>query len=665
MLRSDKLTINIPAMKKLLYSNSKQFYNESVINVIKVGRGIMVQKIKQFLIGKPLQNEDIHGQKYTIFLGLPILSSDAISSVAYASEEILIVLIPVIGLLAYRELAYISAAIITLLLILTFSYRQTIHTYPNGGGSYIVASDNLGVIAGVTAGASLAVDYILTVAVSISSGTAAITSAFPALLPYNVPICLFLLALIMLGNLRGIRESSILFSIPPYAFILTMLVTIIVGIVKYYTGGVVQDTAVQSGAIPAIAQPITAFLILSAFSNGCSALTGVEAVSNAIPNFKKPQVKNAQRVLLLLSFFVLIIFGGVSVLANLYHAVPTVGNTVLSQISAKIYGITPMYYIVQATTAIILLMAANTSYSDFPLLLSLISRDGFAPRQFSRRGDRLSFSNGILVLTAVAAVLIIVFQGSTNRLIPLYAIGVFFSFTLSQFGMFKRWITKREGHWLHKAVINGVGALVTAIVVTIIGITKFPKGAWVVVIVIPTLVVAMLKVKKHYNSVAKQLKLSAEEIENTDIVNFRYQNRVIVPIDGVNKASVRALKYAKTISDNVVAFNVSIDTEYAEKVKRNYAQLKTDIPLHVQYSPYRRIAEPLLEFIESEKYHYKKGDIITVILPEFEVSKSWQRILHNDSGRHLSSMLMKYHHIVVARMPLHLEGDGLLFKNKK
>ncbi len=611
-----------------------------------------------------MQNEDIQSQKYSVFLGLPILSSDAVSSVAYASEEILIVLIPAIGMLAYRELAYISAAIIALLLILTFSYWQTINAYPNGGGSYIVASDNIGHVAGVTAGASLAVDYILTAAVSISSGAAAITSAFPSLFPYTVPICLALLALIMLGNLRGLRESSILFSFPPYAFILVMLVTIAVGIIKYFTGGVQTDAA-QNLAVPAATQPVTLFLILSAFSNGCSALTGVEAVSDGVPNFREPQVKNAHKVLLLLSFFVLIIFGGVSVLANLYHTVPTVGNTVLSQISDKIYGNTPMYYIVQATTAVVLLMAANTSYSDFPLLMSLISRDGYAPRQLSHRGDRLTFSNGILVLSAAVAVLLIVFRGETNRLIPLYAIGVFISFTLSQFGMFKRWITRREAHWVYKAVINGIGTLVTGVVVIIITMTKFPKGAWVVIVVIPTLVIAMLKVKKHYTSVAKQLKLSPEEVEKAEIGKIRYRNSVIVPIDSLNKASIRALKYAKTISDSVVAFNVSIDAEQGEKIKRNYAMLHTDIPLYVQYSPYRKVAEPLLKFIESEEYSHKKGDIITVILPEFEVNKRWQRILHNNSGRYLSSMLLKYRHIVVARMPLHLEGDGLLFNGRK
>ena len=644
-----------------LFNAIGDIIQDTVVKITLTGGIVMLRKFKQVLIGKPLQNEDIHGQKYSVLLGLPILSSDAISSVAYASEEILIVLVPVIGALAYRQLGFISAAIIALLLILTFSYRQTIHTYPNGGGSYIVASDNLGTIPGVTAGASLAVDYILTVAVSISSGTAAITSAFPSLFPYTVPICILLLMLIMLGNLRGISESARMFSVPPYAFMLTMLITIIVGIIRYLTGEA-PHVAVQSNLMPLATQSITIFLILSAFSNGCSALTGVEAVSNAVPTFKKPQVKNAQRVLLLLALFVLLIFGGVSLLANLYHAVPQEGNTILSQISFAIYGNSPMYYIVQATTAVILLMAANTSYSGFPLLMSLIGKDGFAPRQLAQRGDRLSFSNGIIVLSIAAAVLIVVFQGNTTRLIPLYAIGVFISFTLSQFGMFKRWVTKREGHWVHKALINGFGALVTAVVVIIIGVTKFPKGAWVVIVVIPLLVIAMLKVKKHYNSVAKQLKMELTDIETADIDSFRYRNRVIVPIESLNKASIRALKYARTISDHVVAFNVSIDIESGENIKKNFALLHTDIPLQVQYSPYRKIVEPLLEYLESEEYSYKKGDMITVILPEFVVNKTWQRILHNDSGKHLSSQLLQYKHIVVARMPLHLKGDGLLFK---
>lgn len=620
----------------------------------------MLRRVKQVLIGEPLKNEAIHGQKFSVFLGLPILASDSVSSVAYASEEILYILIPAIGALAYKQLGFISGAIILLLLILTFSYRQTIQAYPNGGGSFIVASDNLGTIPGMIAGASLSVDYILTVAVSISSGTAAITSAFPALYPFTVPICLLILVLIMLGNLRGIRDSSKLFSVPAYAFILSMLLTIGIGLAKHFMG---IAPAVDEGRSLPINQPITVMLMLSAFSNGCAALTGVEAVSNAIPNFKEPQVKNAQKVLMLLSFFVLILFGGVSVLANLYHAVPTQGNTVLSQITYGVYGNNFMYYVVQVTTATILVMAANTSYSDFPLLMSLISKEGFAPRQLTLRGDRLSFSNGIIVLSSIAALLIVVFRGNTNALIPLYAVGVFVSFTLSQFGMFRHWRKRREGSWRHKAFINGLGALVTSAVVLVLSVTKFREGAWIVILVVPALVLAMLKIKKHYSAVAKQLRVGEKEMEEADVDHATYKNRVIVPIASVNKASIRALKYANTISDHVTAFSVTIDQESGEKLRKKYDSLHTVIPLYIKYSPYRKIVDPLLEFIDSAEYDYKKGDIITVILPEFQVRKWWQHILHNGSGRYIEKRLLKYKHIVVATMPLQLREEGLLFKN--
>jgi amino acid transporter len=616
----------------------------------------MKSSIKRFLIGRPLKNESIGDQKYSVIWGLPILASDAISSIAYASEEILLVLVPAVGILAFAQLTYISAAIIGLLLILTFSYRQTIQTYPNGGGAYIVASDNLGVIPGITAGASLAVDYILTVAVSISSGTAAITSAFPKLLPFTVPICLLILALIMIGNLRGIKESSRMFGLPTYAFIFAILAMIVTGVIEYFMGvrhGVVPSAMLKSS------QNLSIVLILSAFSNGCSALTGVEAVSNAIPNFKAPQIKNAKNVLLLLSFFVLLLFGGTSLLVNLYHVVPVPGKTVLSLIATQIFGNGFMFYFIQATTAIILAMAANTSYSDFPLLLSLISKDGYAPRQLSLRGDRLSFSNGISVLTVIAAVLIVVFRGDTNALIPLYAIGVFISFTLSQFGMFKRWVTKRGEHWIHKAIVNGTGAFVTTVVVIIIAISKFQKGAWIVIIVIPTIVFMMLKVKAHYQAIAKELKIETEELSSIDIEKDLYNNRVIVPVESINRASIRALRYAKTISDNVIAFNVSIDEESGKKINEKYSLIKTNIPLVVKYSPFRKIAEPLLKFIESEEYDLKKGDMITVIIPQFEVNEWWEKILHNHSGSLIEKELLKHKHIVIATMPLQLKNKTL------
>ena len=623
----------------------------------------MFRHMKQILIGKPLRNEAAKDQKYSVLLGLPILSSDSVSSVAYASEEILIVLTPVIGALAYRELGFVSAAIVALLLILTFSYRQTIHAYPNGGGAFVVAGDNLGRIAGLTAGAALSVDYTLTVAVSISSGTAAITSAFPALLPYTIPICLFVLVLLTLGNLRGIREASRIFSIPTYAFIVLMLLTILTGVIRHFTGSAPQGEPPASlgGAV----QPVTLLLLLAAFSNGCSALTGVEAVSNAIPNFRKPSVRNAQRVLLLMSMSMLLLFGGVSLLANLYHAVPNATQTVLSQIVWKVYGGGFFFYLIQASTAVVLVMAANTSFSGFPLLASIIGAEGYAPRQLSMRGDRLSFSNGILALSIAAGILIIVFRGNTNALIPLYAIGVFISFTLSQFGMFRHWIKHREPHWVHKAVINGLGALVTCLVVIIIACTKFIHGAWLVVIVVPLLVAGMLVIKRHYSALADQLRVNDAELKKADIEHCLYHNRVIVPIASVNKASLRALRYAETISSNVVAFNVSIDEESGAKLRSKYACLQTKVPLVIKYSPYRRIVDPLLKFISSEEYAYVEGDIITVILPEFEVRHIWEKLLHNGTGRYITRRLLKYKHIVVATIPLQLRSEGLPIRGKK
>jgi len=621
----------------------------------------MPKDLKRLLIGRPLKNEDIHGQKYGVLLGLPILASDAVSSVAYASEEILLVLVPMIGILSYQYLGYISAAIIGLLIILSFSYRQTIQSYPSGGGAYIVASDNLGTIAGVTAGAALAVDYILTVAVSISSGTAAIISAIPILVPYKVPICLAILTLLMMGNLRGIRESSKMFSIPAYAFVIAILSLLVVGLLKIKTGYI--PTEPPKTSMEAI-QPITLILILSAFSNGCAALTGVEAVSNAVPNFKEPARDHAKKVLVILTFLVFLMFGGTSLLANLYHVVPQPNNTVLSQIAYEIFGNNFMYYYIQVATTVILAMAANTAYSDFPLLLSIMAREGFAPKQLTMRGDRLSFSNGIIALSILAGILIVVFHGNTNALIPLYSIGVFISFTLSQTGMFVRWLKLRDKHWHYKAFVNGLGALVTFIVVIIIAITKFKHGAWIVIIIIPTLILLMLKVKRHYTALAKQLKIEPEDLSSLNLRRDTYINKVIVPIQSINKSSIRAIRYATTVSNDVTVFTVCIDEESAEKIKAKYALLNTDIPLVVKYSPFRKVVEPLLEFIESAEYSYVKGEMITVILPQFAVHKWWHNLLHNHSRVFIERELLKRKHIVISTMPLQLKDDDFVLRNK-
>ena len=620
--------------------------------------------VKRFLIGKPLDNEALKQEKYSVFWGLPILSSDAISSIAYATEEILIVLIPAIGLRAFGPLSWISWAIIGLLAILTISYRQTIQAYPNGGGAYIVASDNLGPYAGVAAGSALAIDYILTVAVSISSGVFNFASAFPFLLKYQVQLALIILLIVFIGNLRGIRESAKLFSIPSYAFMFAIVSMIIAGVVKIKVFGYIPT---EPANIPAIgAEPLTIFLLLKAFSSGCTALSGVEAVSNSVPNFKEPSVKHAKSVLLLLSLIVLILFGGLSYLANLYHVAPSPHNSVLSQISGEIFGRGFMYYFVQIATMIILAFAANTAYAGFPMLFSLMAKDGYAPRQLTQRGERLSFSNGIVVLTLIAGLLIVVFKANVTSLIGLYAVGVFISFTLSQSGMFVKWVRSKEKGWHYKAAINGLGAIVTFITVLIIGRTKFFLGAWIVIVAIPLLMMMFMKIKRHYLAVAEQLRLTPEELKALDFSKATYRNHVIVPIESVNKASIRALRYAKTISNNVVAFNVAINEEAEMKFKDKWNQLQTNIPLIVKYSPYRKVVAPLLEFIESyEEHNYQRGDMITVILPQFSVKAWWQVILHNQSRLFITRNLLKHKHIVIATIPLQLKQDQVVLEKKR
>lgn len=617
----------------------------------------MFNSLKRLLIGTPLKNEAMNEEKYGILWGLPILASDAISSVAYAGQEILFALIPAIGILAYSQLTFISAGIIGLLILLTFSYRQTIDNYPNGGGAFIVAKDNLGEIAGVTAGAALSVDYILTVAVSVSSGVEQVTSAFLPLRPYTVLICIAMVLLLMIGNLRGIRESSRIFGIPAYAFIIAILSMLVAGFIKIKGGYIPPEPTIKS-----IGEPITVLLLLRAFSNGCTALTGVEAVSNAVPNFKEPSTKYAKTVLLLLSIIVLVMFGGTSILANMYHVVPG-EKAMLILIAEEIFGRGFMFYYITATTFIILIMAANTAYSGFPLLVAVMAKEGYVPRQLSRRGDRLSYSNGIIVLSAVSILLIVLFEAKVTSLIGLYAIGVFISFTLSQAGMFTRWLRNHGEHWLPKAVVNGMGALVTAVAVVIIAFTKFHEGAWVVVVLIPVLIYFMLKMKRHYIAVKKQLRIKPEELGMIDIEHDKYINRVIVPIESINKSSIRALRFAKTISDNVVAFCVATDLESGEEILEKYRKLKTDIPLIVKYSPFRKVVEPLLKFIESAEYEYKKGDMITVILPQFSVNRWWHRFLHNQTRLFVERELLKHKHIVVAVMPLQLISDELALKN--
>jgi len=621
---------------------------------------IMFKSLKRFLIGRPLKNEALHGEKFGVLWGLPILSSDAISSVAYAGQEILLALTPALGMLAFGKLTYISVAIIALLIILTLSYRHTIDSYPNGGGAFVVAKENIGLVAGVIAGSALSIGYIMTVAVSIASGVEQVTSAFEQLRPYKVLICVVIILLMTIANLRGIKESAKMFSLPTYFFIISILVMLVVGLIQIMNGHKPEPVVFMTRT----SETLTLFLLLKAFTNGCAALTGVEAVSNAVPNFKEPSTKNAKLVLVLLSAIVLIVFGGTSILANYFPFDPEKG-AMLIQISEQIFGKSIMFYIITALSFLILVLAANTAYFGFPNLISIMAKEGYVPRQLNMRGDRLSFSNGIILLSAIATILIIVFKANVTSLIGLYAIGVFISFTLSQLGMFLKWVRAKDKGWVGKAIINGLGSLVTFAVVLVISVTKFKQGTWIVVIVIPIMIFIMFKIKKHYIAVSKQLRVTPEELKQVDIPKSVYRNRVIVPVESINKSSLRALRYAKTISDNVVAFNVSIDEESASKVKERYNMMNTDIPLVVKLSPFRKVVEPLIKFIESNEYDYNSGDMITVILPQFTVKDRWHNILHNQTRLFVQSELLKHKHIVVAIMPLQLKDDDFVLKNPK
>lgn len=613
----------------------------------------MFSKLKKLLIGKPLKNEELTGEKFNVLWGLPILSSDAISSVAYAGEEILWVLIPVIGVLAYKQMFYIALSIVALLLILVFSYRQTIDSYPNGGGSYIVAKDNLGDNWGLTAGASLLIDYILTVAVSVCAGTAALTSAIPSLMPYTVLISVAIVAFMTIGNLRGMKESSRLFGFPTYLFIISMISMIIYGLFKVYILGIIPAATVQ---IPKATGDITILLLLKAFSSGCTALTGVEAVSNGIPNFREPSQKNAKRTLILLAATVLFIFGGTSLLATVYHAVPQKDVTVIAQITDQVFGKTFMYYAVQFTTMLILTMAANTAFSDLPLLLSIISKDKYLPRQFTKRGSRLSFTNGILLLGLLAAILIIIFSGDTHSLLPLYAVGVFISFTLSQTGMFVRWIRLKSEGWRHKAVINGTGAIVTLITVINIGATKFIHGAWIIIILIPTFVVIMKLVKRHYDNVAYELSLNKTQIEKENKV-VEVKDFVIVPVDSLNRSSLKALNYAKHLCNEkrIVALHVSTNMEEAKKLQAKWKECGISVKLVIKYSPYRDIVNTLVKYVESQEHESNPGDIITVVISKFIVRHWWENIFHNQTSAILRHELLKDRHIAVVTVPFVLD----------
>jgi amino acid transporter len=601
--------------------------------------------LKRLLVGSPIPSHLAHHERLSRVTGLAVLSSDALSSVAYATDFILATLV-VAGVGAFVYAIPISLVIATLLGIVAFSYRQTIHAYPTGGGAYIVAKENIGPTAGLIAAASLLVDYTLTVAVSISAGVLAITSAFPELEAYRVEICLAFLTILTVGNLRGIRESGNIFAVPTYFFVVSIALLLAAGLYRYLTGTIEPvDTPLPPNAGT---QPLTTFLLLTAFANGCTAMTGVEAVSNGVPAFRPPEAKNASATLIAMATLAIVMFVGITVLAHAYKVVPTPAESGISQLGRAIFGgPNVFYYLLQAGTTLILVLAANTAYADFPRLASIVSRDRYLPRQFMNQGDRLAFSNGILVLSTFAAILIFAFRGDTQSLLPLYMIGVFVSFTLSQAGMVIHWRRTKEPGWTTSALINGFGAVVTGIVLIIVAVTKTFEGAWIVLLLIPVIVGFFKATYHHYAHVAADLTLKGYAPQP------RIHNTVLVPIGGLQRAVVEALRYAETLSDDVRAIYVDVNPASTEQLRTDWAEWGGHVNLVVLPSPYRSIMEPLLEYIEQTTAE-KSNDYVTVILPEFVPKRWWQHLYHNQTSLLIKGALLFRPNVVVTSVPFHL-----------
>ncbi len=605
-----------------------------------------LSQVKRVFVGTPIPTHLAHHERFSRTTGLAILSSDALSSVAYATEEILRVLL-IGGVAGLWLVTPIGAIIAGTLAIVAFSYRQTIHAYPNGGGAYIVAKENLGRIPSLVAAASLLIDYVLTVAVSIAAGVAALTSAFPDLHVSRVELSIAFVGVLMLGNLRGIRESGRIFAIPTYFFIVSILTLLAVGAWRALTGGIVPVPA-PAPLAAGHAGLLTTFALLTAFSNGCTAMTGVEAVSNGVPAFKPPESRNAAATLVAMAALSIVMFLGITLLAHAYGIVPNDAETVVSQIARGTFGGRGLpYYFVQAATMLILVLAANTAYADFPRLASIVARDRFLPRQFMTQGDRLAFSNGIMILSVLACVLLFVFGGDTHALIPLYMIGVFVSFTLSQAGMVRHWYHSRQPGWRSSALINGFGATVTAVVLVIVTITKAAEGAWIILLMIPLLVVVFEVTRRHYDSVAANLTLRGWN------PGAAGRHVVIVPVGGVQRAVVQALRYAAALSADVRAVYVELDESSSAAIRRDWATWGQGTTLVTLPSPYRSLLEPLLEYIEQVQREDPHG-YVTVVLPEFVPKRLWQHLLHNQHALLLKGALLFKPNLVVTSVPFHL-----------
>ncbi|CQR58137.1 putative amino acid permease YdaO [Paenibacillus riograndensis SBR5] len=607
-----------------------------------------MSSVKRFLIGRPLKSEQLGDQKLNKTKALAILSSDALSSVAYGPEQILLVLVT-LSAAAFWYSIPIAAGVLVLLLALILSYRQIIFAYPHGGGAYVVSKENLGKYPGLVAGGSLLVDYILTVAVSVSAGTDAITSAFPSLHPYNVLIAIFFVLIITTLNLRGVTESASFLAYPVYLFVLALFILIGLGVFRILTGSVPAELHTPIGTPIA---GISLFLLLKAFSSGSSALTGVEAISNAIPNFKEPAPNNAAKTLAAMGTLLAVLFTGIVFLAYYYGITPREDATVVSIIAEQVFGRNFMYYFVQGTTALILVLAANTGYSAFPLLAVNLAKDKFIPRMFTVRGDRLGYSNGILILGLLSILLIIAFEGRTEHLIPLYAVGVFIPFTLSQSGMMIKWIRQKPPGWVTKFIINTTGALISFIVTMMFFLTKFTQ-VWPVLVFLPLIILMFYRIRKHYEAVADQLRISTCEEEPLAIEG----NIIILPVAGITHVVENSLRYAKSLgAEQIIAVHVPFEREDDAIFEEKWKNFHPEVRLVTLYSPYRSIIHPLTKFIDTVQRKASESNYqVTVVVPQFIPRKGWHNILHNQSSLLLRAHLLYRRNVIITTVPYHLK----------
>ena len=611
----------------------------------------MFRNLRYFLIGKPLHNKQAAQEKLPKWKALAIFSSDALSSVGYGPEQAVLAL-AVSGLLVYGYFREVIFAVLLLLGIVTLSYAQVSKANAGGGGSYAVAKRYLGEYPALIVAAALFADYVLTVAVSISSGTEALVSAFPGLLPWSVTLDVTVLfGVLMLVNLRGVRESSNVFVWPTYLFVFGIMALIVVGVYHAVTGDAppipAESTMRQELNLTVLA------LLLRSFANGCSSMTGVEAISNGVPMFKEPAAKNAVRTTYVMSGMLAFMLAGLSFLMLHYHILPLENVTMLSQVAEQTVGRGWFYYYIQLTTMFILYLAANTAYNGLPPLLSLLARDGYMPRYLNTLGDRLSYSNGIILLSAVAGILIVQFDGNVEHLISLYALGVFLSFTLAQSGMVLHWFQERGRGWIHRAVLNGLGACVTGVVVLVVAVTKFMYGAWVILVFIPIMVFIFRRISSHYRDMAEQLHLSMEREEYRQHPNGK--NIVVVTVASPTRVVADTLRYAQKIGDKVIALHVATDEKTKERVEKKWMEWDPGIELVTVYSPYRLILQRVVTYVRTLKKQNNPEDYVTVVIPEFETRKWWHRLLHNQTGFRLHAMLIQEEDVMVVTVPFHLK----------